>query len=986
MKSTNKKMLKLVSASSLALTLSLAVQNNFNNNQENNQSQVVQAATSQVNDYIKAKGFANPAINISPSTFTSDGTYRYGRPEGVVIHETANPTSTIYNEVSYMKNNWDDIGAYVHAFVDKSQVIQIHNPSRSVWGAGAVANKRYIQIELVREKTFDGFARSVNNDAYYVASLLKTYNLPVDSAEYDGAGTVWSHNAVSKFLGGTNHTDPVAYFNSYGYSMDQFIDLVNQKYQALGGNTSSQSPKPEPTPTPSNTVSQYGATEKQYTVKSGTSGYLYSLSSDNKFNQSSPASTLANGQIYSTNTKATYNGETYSLLKNSSNVPFTWIKDADLVEYIKNQDPITSQTGTSLLGTINAGQPIYQYTDEGYKSTTSATNQATLTLTTKAVTKSGKTYYLATLNGQNYGWVSDSSISVVKPEVSNFNSPVTVNGNQPVYYLTGTGFGNAGYSNALSDISQITQKATYNGQTYYLLSNSQGSPLAWVNSNGVSLKARPKPVLSDFTSNATIKGGYNTYYLTSNGFTNAGNSSQLTGINRVLQKATLEGQTYYLVGNGATPIAWIAESGVTLQSNTPAPTPQPEKPSITSFSMSNIQVASNQPAYYLVNNSFSDAGQKSQEFSATQVTQKATYANKTYYLLADSAGTPVVWVSADAVSQKATPAPQPQNNKPTYSDVDQAASLNSNYKTYYMMDSGLVDSGMLTQSVSSAKRVVKKAQIDSKTYYLVSDGQSPLVWVAEAGVNFNTTTNTTPQKPSVSQVTPQNITLKGNQNAYYLMDSFVDAGGSSQFVNLAKQVTAKASYNNQTYYLVSDGQSPLAWVPEAAVSFNANTNSNAKPTASQYTMSDVNQSATIQSNYKIYYLMAEGMVEGGLSQNLQNANSVIKKATYNNQTYYLVSDGQSPLAWISSQGVSLNTNTNSSQQATTSMSGIVTINYPNASIAIWDKPASSTIEGRYLPHGSQWQIFQKQTTADGRVWYCVGTGQWIDAQYANLTN
>ncbi len=172
----------------------------------------------------------------------------------------------------------------------------------------------------------------------------------------------------------------------------------------------------------------------------------------------------------------------------------------------------------------------------------------------------------------------------------------------------------------------------------------------------------------------------------------------------------------------------------------------------------------------------------------------------------------------------------------------------------------------------------KKAQIDSTTYYLVSDGQSPLAWVAESGVNFNTTANQPkPQKPTVSQITPQNITLKGNQNAYYLMDSFVDAGSTSSFANVAKEVTAKVNYNNQTYYLVSDGQSPLAWVPEAAVSFSTNTN-NSTPMASQYTMSDVNQSATVKSNYKIYYLMAEGMVEGGLSQNLQNVNAVVKKS------------------------------------------------------------------------------------------------------------
>ena len=37
----------------------------------------------------------------------------YGKPEGVVVHETANASSTIYGEINYMKANYNN--AFVHS-------------------------------------------------------------------------------------------------------------------------------------------------------------------------------------------------------------------------------------------------------------------------------------------------------------------------------------------------------------------------------------------------------------------------------------------------------------------------------------------------------------------------------------------------------------------------------------------------------------------------------------------------------------------------------------------------------------------------------------------------------------------------------------------------------------------------------------------------------------------------------------------------------
>ncbi|EMW0617728.1 N-acetylmuramoyl-L-alanine amidase family protein, partial [Listeria innocua] len=186
-----------------------------------------------VNAYIKSNKFSTASIEKQLKSQFPKFNYRngYGKPEGVVIHETANNSSTIEGEISYMSRNYNN--AFVHSFVDKSRIIQIHPTENGVWGAGQYANARFIQVELVRSKTFDEFARSINNYAYYAAYLLDQYKLPVDSAHSDGKGTIWSHDAVTRYLGGTTHTDPVGYFNQWGYNFNSFVTLINEKYKAI---------------------------------------------------------------------------------------------------------------------------------------------------------------------------------------------------------------------------------------------------------------------------------------------------------------------------------------------------------------------------------------------------------------------------------------------------------------------------------------------------------------------------------------------------------------------------------------------------------------------------------------------------------------------------------------------------------------------------------------------------------------------------------
>ncbi|MGX7039748.1 GW dipeptide domain-containing protein, partial [Vagococcus fessus] len=187
-----------------------------------------------VNQYIAEKGFKNPTIT-RDSRFgtTPKNEFKYEKPIGIVIHETANPNSTIDGEVNFMFNNWQN--AFVHAYASGNRVIETAPTDYLSWGAGPNANPYYIHIELCRSKSFDDFARSVNSDSYWVASKLVEFNLQPSFGDNDGLGSIISHNGIANFWGGTDHTDPIAYFAQWGYTMSEFYDLVVKKYNILKG-------------------------------------------------------------------------------------------------------------------------------------------------------------------------------------------------------------------------------------------------------------------------------------------------------------------------------------------------------------------------------------------------------------------------------------------------------------------------------------------------------------------------------------------------------------------------------------------------------------------------------------------------------------------------------------------------------------------------------------------------------------------------------
>lgn len=199
-----------------------------------------QVSASAVNNYIASHNITN--VSITKQIWGGFPKYKYrhgkGKPEGVVVHETGNSNSTIFDEIAYMKKNYRN--AFVHTFIDDDHIINIANTDYLCWGVGYPGNARFVQFEQVQMHSKSSFAHEVENAAYYTAYILNKYNLKPNDAAYDGKGTVWSHNSVAKYLGGSDHTDPVGYYSRtskkyfhHKYTMKQFYHLVLTNYHNL---------------------------------------------------------------------------------------------------------------------------------------------------------------------------------------------------------------------------------------------------------------------------------------------------------------------------------------------------------------------------------------------------------------------------------------------------------------------------------------------------------------------------------------------------------------------------------------------------------------------------------------------------------------------------------------------------------------------------------------------------------------------------------
>src|SRR5258708_6818952 len=72
--------------------------------------------------------------------------FRSGAYEGIVMHSTAVYGDSALGERNYECSHYAD--AFVHSFSDPHSTIETANPQFVAWGAGPVANQRYLHSEL----------------------------------------------------------------------------------------------------------------------------------------------------------------------------------------------------------------------------------------------------------------------------------------------------------------------------------------------------------------------------------------------------------------------------------------------------------------------------------------------------------------------------------------------------------------------------------------------------------------------------------------------------------------------------------------------------------------------------------------------------------------------------------------------------------------------------------------------------------------------
>ncbi|MDG0843299.1 GW dipeptide domain-containing protein, partial [Staphylococcus equorum] len=721
--------------------------------------------SSSLNNYIRNNNFQAPNYEQDIASYLPQYSYRYGKPEGIVLHETANDNSTITGEINYMKNNYNS--AFVHAYIDGDRIIETANTDYLAWGAGPAANDRFIHVELVHTHDYDSFARSINNYADYAATNLQYYGLSPDSAEYDGQGTVWTHQAVSTFLGGSNHTDPHGYLASYNYSYDELYDLIYEKYLIKTGQ-----------------AAPWGETSS-----GSTSGTDESTDTGGSNNTGGSGSTGG-----SSNAGTVTPPKTGSLTVEANN-------------------------GVGRINTTNDGLYTTVYDQQGKK--TDRTNQ------TLKVTKSAKigneNFYLVTdyNKGNLIGWVhqNDVNYNTAKP-VTAINKNYNIKPGEILYTVPwGTSSQKAGTVSGKADQTFKATKQQQIGQTNYVY-GSVNDLSGWVS---LSKLSSPSSTVAPSTntgqlsiSNLTNQQG--TVAKTNHGvytsvYDKQGVQKPYVNGNtyKLSKKATLGSNSFYLITDNKTNtnIGWMQTGDITVNEATTKNTTNQTQ------SVSKIGQLSNTNSGIKTKVNDTKAKDASKLSGRTfNVTKQRTQGDNTYVLIQNAnQNTPLGWVNTKDINTR---------------DLSKTSAKNGQF-TVKSTNNGLyaVPWGTKAQQLDSLKNIKnnqfnasKSVQVD-KDEYVYGNVNNKTGWIAakDLKTNQNNKVVTEAQTSDVtkSAVTPQKFdyVIYNADGSYYLDPTSAQPAGSlKDFYESIFTVFEKQVINGVTWYhgKLSNGQ--MVWIKE----------------------------------------------------------------------------------------------------------------------------------------------------------------------------
>jgi N-acetylmuramoyl-L-alanine amidase len=163
----------------------------------------------------------------------------YGAYEGTVSHSTESSNhsggDTPTGERNYEASTFNH--AFVHFFVGVENgaavIEQVADTRNGAYGAGPEGNKRFVHTELCMYDDPKLFAIAYDAYCWLQAKILFDRKLGVSKAQANGSGTLWAHADVAKFLGGSDHQDPIDYLAKHGVSWDNHVVHVTQKYNEM---------------------------------------------------------------------------------------------------------------------------------------------------------------------------------------------------------------------------------------------------------------------------------------------------------------------------------------------------------------------------------------------------------------------------------------------------------------------------------------------------------------------------------------------------------------------------------------------------------------------------------------------------------------------------------------------------------------------------------------------------------------------------------
>lgn len=167
-----------------------------------------------------ALGAATPALAYTEHDVLNMPGHGQISPSYLVVHSTANPGATAQDHVSYWTRmgNGSTMAHWVMDWTDGGTVYQMAASDRLVWHVGN-GNRYSVGIELCEATDQGDFDLEFDQAARWCADFLRSRGWGLDR--------MVSHNEARQMWGGTDHTDPTAYFARFGQSWATFEARVS---------------------------------------------------------------------------------------------------------------------------------------------------------------------------------------------------------------------------------------------------------------------------------------------------------------------------------------------------------------------------------------------------------------------------------------------------------------------------------------------------------------------------------------------------------------------------------------------------------------------------------------------------------------------------------------------------------------------------------------------------------------------------------------